>query len=467
MLVRLTFATMALLAGSLMLPDMAQAQSRAARLQEHERKIQEIIRERRARAAEEEAKRRAEEAERGEAEPEVEPAEDTPRRVSNVVMGLKFINDEGQSDYNIIIREGTQFVSEVYLFNVDQNPIDRVRLALDFDKRFIEPVRVFDTALRPYVAEEPEFSIDERDAIILYDATLDKPLSSPEAVLLRIMWRAVRPTAYTGIEFAFSPLEREEDAHTAIYARGNNILGVAEDPADGVISGGLMIEVPDAGEQMLQGKAEELREIYLGSAAADSMTGLYLLPPENEEISVGDKFVVRVALNNPEGALIDSINFAVKYDPKVLRVVDEDRYNYIIRGINVHDGNYHRNFPWDIHRRNEARNDRGVVAYQKSLSGGSSLPSRPFADIHFMAIAPATETEISFIKRRPGEENLTSVRYFGFEKLDLGPEMSQTSFSLPILNPPVEIAAVEDPEIVDAAVDTEEDLKPRALLIER
>lgn len=466
MLARLKIATLALLAGTVLAPLPSQAQSRAARLQEHERKIQEIIRERRVRAAEEEAKRRAEEAERGESE---EPAatEERPRRISNVVMGLKFVNDEGQSDYNIIIRDGTHFVSEVFLFNVDQNPVDRIRLALDFDKRFIEPVRVFDTTLRPFIEGEPTFSIDQRDALILYDATLGTPISSPEAVLLRIMWRTVRPTPYTGIDFAFSLLERDEDNHTAIYSRGNNILGVADDPADGVLSGGLMIEPADGGERLLQGKAEELREIYLGAAAADAMVGLFLLPPPSDEVTVGERFIVRVALNNPEGALIDSINFAVKYDPKVLRVVDEDRFNYIIRGINVHDGNYHRNFPWDIHRRNEARNDRGVVMYQKSLTGGASLPSRPFADIHFMAIAPASSTDITFVKGRPGEENLTSVRYFGFEKLDIGPELSNTSISISVMNPPVEIASTGEERTLDAPVVTEQDLRPRALLIER
>ena len=422
----------------------AQGNARAQRLREHERRIQDIIKERQAARQKELAAQRAEEAKGapvpGNTVEEAPKKEEGTRALSNVVMGIKFLNEQGDSSYNIIIGNETTFVTEVYLFNIDQNPVDRVRLALSYDKRFIEPLRVFDTSLRAASAEPPIFSREDRESYLLYDAKLKEPLRSPEVVLLRIMWRALRPTPYTGIDFVFSALERDEDTHTAIYAKGTNILGVPDDPADGVLSGGLMIEDPrDVGDRVLQGKAEELREMYLGGVASDTKVGMQLVR-DAQPVKVGDRFAVSVRLNNPEGALVDSVSFAVLFDPKVLQVYDKDDFNAIIRGVNAHDGLYQRNFPWDIHRKNEARNDRGLIEYSMALSNGGSLPSRAFADIYFVAIAPADKTQVSFVKGRPGAPDLTSIRYFGYERLELSPPMSAPSISFRVENAPVEVA---------------------------
>jgi hypothetical protein len=423
--------------------DQPQRETRVNRLREHERKIREII----------EAQRERRRQQESEAPPADEPpppeevVEQTKRAASSVVLGLKFINEEGVADYSLIARDGDTFVTEVMMFNIDQNEIDRVRLAIRYDKRFIEPLRLFDTALRPFVRGEPRFVLDEQRAIISYDATLQQPLTQPETVLLRILWGTRRPTPFTGIEFAFSPEERDDQYHTAMYVRGNNILGVASDPADGVLSGGLMIEQPPSpvtGERVLQGKAEELRQIYLGSVASDQAVGLRLLAP-SEPVRLGEDFIVQVGLNNPEGALIDSLSFCVLFDPRVLRVIDQDKFNWIRRGVNVHDGPFQSRFPWDMHKQNQVRNDRGLISYQMSLSNGASLPSEVFAQIRFRAIAPSTGTAISFHKGRTSDPAHSSVRYFGFERLKLEAPLSEPVKTIVVLNESVLPPAVADP----------------------
>lgn len=407
-----------LLAGGLPMEVLAQDnQRRVNRLREHEQKIREIIEARRQERAQQESEREEREAR----DPRPEPEEEGPSRAaSSVVLGLRFMTEGGLSDYNMIVSEGESFITEVMMFNYDQNHVDRVRLSINYDKRFIEPIRVFDTTIRPYMEDEPRFVIDERRAVIAYDAELSDPLRIPEATLLRIGWRAVRPTPYTGIEFMFSMTESPTQYHTAIYVRGNNILGVANDPADGVISGGLMIEpeMPESGELILQGKAEELRDLYLGSVASDDNVGLILEGPDRP-IKAGEEFLVHIALNNPHGALIDAISLFVKFDPDVLQVVDQDRFNWIRRGINIHDGPFHSSFPWDIHRNNLVRNDRGIITYQKALSNGGALPSERFATIRFRAVAPAMETAVYLIPGRQRDLYHTSVRYFGFERMNL------------------------------------------------
>jgi hypothetical protein len=416
---------------------------RQRRLREHEKKIQEIISERRA----EREKREAEEKARQQANPPeqkgegpAEPAKETPKPASSVVMGFKFVTLDGVSDYNNIVNQGDTFVSEVMLFNIDQNPIDRIRLALRYDRRFIEPVRIFDTSLAGMIDGAPKFSINDRDSIINYDVKLSRPLAAPESTPLRILWKALRPTPFTGIDFKFSPLEKPEDEHTAIYVRDVNILGIRDDVEDGVLSGGLMIEVPKGTQKTLQGKEEELKDIYLGSVASDSKVGLVLTAPKGR-LEVGDDFIVKVKLNNPEGTLVDAINFFVLFDPRVLRVIDEDKFNYIVNGVNVHEGPYHHNFPWDMHVLNDVSNERGQIQFAMSLSNGNTLPSRTIADIHFKAIAPAETTEVAFVKGRPGAPKLTSVRYFGFESLDLASaQLSHPAVSFSIANSPNMIA---------------------------
>lgn len=419
------------------LPTEVIAQERRVnRLREHERKIRQIIEERRQERAEQQEN--AEDQEEGEEEATSDEEREN-RAASSVVLGLRFLTEEGVSDYNMIVTEEETFVTEVMMFNIDQNDIDRVRLAISYDKRFIEPVRIFDTTLRSFVDGDPKFRLDEREAVIAYDAKLDEPLRIPETALLRILWRAVRPTSYTGIDFRFSMTQADNEYHTAMYVRGNNILGVADDPADGVISGGLMIEEKPSptGERVLQGKAEELRELHLGSVASDLEVGIELEGPR-QPVQVGRDFPVHVRLNNPDGALIDSVSFFIKYDPEVLQVVDQDRFNWIRRGINVHDGPYQGNFPWDMHRNNLARNDRGIITYQKGLSNGAALPSERMATIRFRPIQPTLQTHIYFIPGRPRDIYHTSVRYFGYERLNLGPELSKPIHTLEVLPAPEE-----------------------------
>lgn len=444
----------------------AQDASRQARLREHERRIRELI----------ERRRQEQEAAQGQAaapteavtEQRSEPQEDLARAISNVVMGLKFSNADGESSYNIVVRRGEEFISEVYLFNIDANPLERIRLALKYDKRFIAPLAVFDSELRTMMSDDVTFRHDTREAILNYSGTMRQKITNTEVVVLRIQWRALRDTPYTGIDFHFDPLEREELPHTAVFARGRNILGTDDDPMDGVLSGGLMIDLPTEEEKILQGKAEELRELYLGSVASLEEVGLELIGP-SEPPRVGDPFRVRVALNNPSGALIDALNFYVKFDPEVMEVIDVDRFNWIQRGVNVHDGPYQRYFPWDMHKRNEVRNDVGLINYQKSLSNGSSLPGRVFADIYFRAKAPANRTDIFFVKGRLSDVGNTSVRYFGFERLNLGSELSQPEVIMTILPAPVEVADTSptQTEVITSTAATVEEIGVRRLTLER
>jgi hypothetical protein len=339
--------------------------------------------------------------------------------------------------------------------NESATSFDRVQVALRYDKRFIRPIRVYDDAIRPYVDGVPRFEINDRDNVIIYDAVMRSPKVSKQITVLKIVWEAHQPTEYTDLQFVFAPTRPDDRPHTAVYMQGENILGRPDDLIDGVLGGAMLIMKPfdpnsSSGVEILQGKKEELREIYLGSMGSQQRVGLRLVGPEGTP-AVGQEFDVDVQLFNPRGAIIDVMRFFVLFDPEVLQVVDHDRNNWIRNGVNVLDGPWREEFPFDFHTQNEADNMRGRVAYAKGLSRGRALRTGTFARIRFRAIQPIDQTEIALVAARQGAANLTAVNYFGYSLLSDDPRYTQPSVKLRINAEPMVAAAAPSAELLREA----------------
>lgn len=436
-------------------PKKSAREIREQRIRDHEARIREIIKTRQ----EEAKKREAAAAEQaavvapvdaatpgGQAEVVGKAAESASKRASSsLLLYCNFPTAELPRQLDTYVEVGEVFLSELILYNDQQTPVDQLRLAVTYDKRFLEPVKVFDSRLRKAAKGEPRFEVHQREGILQYDVELATPVASREDTILRIQWRALRPTSQTQVNFSFSQEEDPAEPHTAALVDGRNVLGIGSDPIDGVLGGGIVIEQDAKGARPLQGKKEELRDMYLGAIGAHAAVGLVLVPPE-EEIRVGDVFPVHVAVNNPDGTLIDSIDMMLSYDPAVLRVVDRDRGNRVRRGVNALEGPYKADFPFDYLKWNEAWNNRGLYRYSSGISDGIAFPSRPFVTVFFQAVAPAEGTEVRFLRERPGEVNLTGVRYFGFDVASLVPPLSEPLARLPIA------AAPEGYEPKDASV---------------
>src|SRR5690606_27076740 len=165
------------------------------------------------------------------------------------------------------------------------------------------------------------------DNVLIYDATFTRPRVSKQLTILKIVWEAHQRTEYTDLQFVFSPNRPEDQPNTAVFMQGQNVLGRPDDPIDGVLGGALLIMRPfdpeDSGPEILQGKKEELREIYLGSMGDQQQVGLRLVPPPGTP-AVGQEFDVDVQLYNPRGAIIDVVRFYILFNPDVLQVVDHD-----------------------------------------------------------------------------------------------------------------------------------------------
>ncbi|MDK2972495.1 MAG: Cohesin domain [Candidatus Sumerlaeota bacterium] len=413
--------------------------AREERLRQHEERVRQIIEKRR---QERLGQKEGEQANQP-VEPIIEEKGETQSAISLGNMLLynvfRIPDEEEEVQLDTVVRAGSRFVSEIRLHNEAANPFDRVRIALQYDKRFLRPVRIFDADMREGLKDDPAFEVIERDSIILYDAVLERPRISKELPVLKIVWEALRPTEYTGLQFTFASGDTEKVPHTAVYYRGANVLGNPDDPIDGVLGGSILVLKPfdpnNTKPEILQGKASELRDIYLGAVASKARVGLALegpaIPP-----AVDQEFTVDVVLNNPSGALIDSLMFFIRFDPEVLEVIDQDRGNWIKRGVNVHDGPFRLDYPFDFHKRNDVDNRRGYINYAVALGEGLSLPTGPFARIHFRAKAPVAGTTIELLSGRPGLANRTSVQTFGFELMTGNQSLTKPLLEVAVLPEP-------------------------------
>lgn len=348
-----------------------------------------------------------------------------------------FPTDRHPRQLDTIVRDGEQFPSEVVLLNQEGATITDLSLALSYDKRFVKPVKVFDSQIRRYSSHEPDFCRDDRLGMLTYRLALDRPYSLKEHTPLTIIWEALRPTSYSALGFQFEADGYTNDRPmTAVMAGDKNILGVGFDPIDGVLSGGITIEPRERkARKQLQGKEEELREVFLGDVGARTYAGLSIEPPTSP-IRVGDVFPVEIRLRNPEGALIDSVEFMLEWDPRVFEAVDKDRGNWIRRGINGNDGPFTKDFPFDSLNYNEAVNQRGTLRYSASMMEGRALPSSTFVVLYLRAKQAASDTPLRFLRSRPGEPQLTSLRHIGYEVSDLAPPLTRASARLEVLPAP-------------------------------
>lgn len=433
--------------------------TREERLRQHEDRVRRIIEERRKQRLEQQKQQQQGGEAGGEqrpaaageipgdsmAEPPPEqPQELDPNKVpfgaTILLVSFRTLDEAKVEQLDVVVRQGQRFVSDVRLRNEGSVPFDRVRLALKYDKRFLKPLKIYDNEARRLAKGDPVFRINERDSVMEYDVTFAEPRTNKDLAVMRIAWEALLPTEHTGLSFRFATGDTEAGEHTAVYAEGKNILGDERDPLDGALSGSILVLKPfkpesESQADILQGKKEELFKEYLSGVGVQAPAGIRLIGPDKPP-AVGEQFDVEVQLANPGGAVIDALAFFVTFDPKVLQVVDNDRGNWIRRGVNVHDGMYRLSYPFDYHKRNEVDNNRGLIQYAMSMGDALTLPSGTFAKIRFRAIAPAELASVDLIERRANAGNLTSLRCFGFEMFSGDPKLTVPTWQSAILEAP-------------------------------
>lgn len=329
-----------------------------------------------------------------------------------------------------IVMVNKRFVTKVELSDSMNNTLDALSVRLKYDPRFLAPVRVFDDEIRGYLVPPPTFEEIRALGILSYEGVFREPRILPPMTILTVVWEALRPTEYTEIKFDFS----ETDPTTALTLRKQDMLGISEDPFDGVIGASVLIRRPEDARRagLLQGKKEELLDFLVGGLNPPGAVGLAFGAPE-KPVRVGDVFDIPVFFRNPDVLAVDSVSLYIRFDPQVLEVVDHDKNNWIRREINIFDGDRHIEFPFDYLVRNYALNARGLIDYRKGLSRAQPLPTGRLATIRLRALAPSPGTMLEFVRNERGGPPGTAVSLHGRDYLDLSGNVGKPALAFRIL----------------------------------
>lgn len=324
-----------------------------------------------------------------------------------------------------IAQVGQTFSTRIVFRNGQQGKFDSVELALRYDPQFLELEGIDDSALASLTNAAPVARVDRQRGILVYRAKFGEPRKDDFLVLFRLRWKALAPTERTSIDFLNTP-----SFPTRVLADGKNLLAAGtldeeneEDtlepsPRRGLLGADVAIaptadlQEQQADEESSLGGMALARQISEGSASG----GIQLwLRPREAFVRVGQEVLVDAVFENPNRVEIDSVKLTIIFDPRVLEVVDDDANNWITKGINIFDGDYHEELPFDYHIRNVAYNSLGRIYYQMGFSHRTRLPARgTIATIRFRALAPADASTVRFDFDEAQQTQPTSISFLGF-----------------------------------------------------
>jgi hypothetical protein len=323
---------------------------------------------------------------------------------------------------NILATEGDEFVTRLVFLNGRRSVFDTIDVSLRYDPAVIRPLGLDDSALDGLTAEPPLARVDERRGILAYHARLATPLSVERLSPFKVAWKAVSPASVSPIKFMNDPeypsrvlngdqnvlLPRDEDGEPVVSDNAGLL-----DAAVSVVSrrGGDELEESDEGPSELSGVLLANR---ISEGTAEGGVRLALRPRQNSA-RVGEDFLVDIVYSNPRRADIDRMRVRVRFDPKVLQVEDTDTDNWITKGVNIWDGPYREDLPFDYHLRNAALNESGLIIYEMGFRQRVRIPtSGVVATIRFRAKAPVAATNIAFQLDEGESEPGTSFSFLGF-----------------------------------------------------
>lgn len=396
--------------------------SREERIKRQEEHLRTIIEERRKRQEEqrqrelEEARRRASRQSRPVARAPALPVI-LPSETTEIILYF--------DPYDTLVKIGDQFVTDLRIKNEGKQPIDHVRLVIHYDPKYIEPITVYDTYLRPLLTSPPTFLAKEDIGMLVYEGQLATPQVLGARPLVTILWRALKEVSYSPISFLF------DEPSTELTCKDKDCLGSSYDPSDGVIPASVTV----VKERPQLARAQRVSNYYgLSAGLVDQPEGtLHLrLSSEKKSVEIGDEFIVNVHVDNPSSLMFDSVHLLIQFDPTRLEVIDWDRGNWIRRGVNINDHIAHQIYPFDYHIKNAVDNQQGTIDYRMGLSENRVLPSGILAQIRFRAKAAAQLTDIAFARNEWNRVPTTDITYLGESVLDSAHTLSRQPGSLAI-----------------------------------
>lgn len=322
---------------------------------------------------------------------------------------------------NVNVLENKTFVTRLALYNPKSSEFSQIDASIKYDPQLIHPVGVDDGTINSNLEAPSRVLVESSKGILSFAADFKAPRNDSFLTIAKIQWRAREPVANTPVTF----LNTKEHPSGVFSLQGENILHMRGDgtvetsPNAGLLDATVSIEAANGSIELAENDDNPFSAVALATNinAGTAEGGIQLsLRPRKDRVQVGEDFPVDVIYKNPKRADMDSVKLQVRFDPEVLSVLDTDEGNWITRGINIFDGAYHANLPFDYHRKNSVSNSLGLVVYEMGFGSRTPVPAEGvIATINFRAIAPAASTAVAFSTgdSGPSAPN-TAITFLGF-----------------------------------------------------
>ncbi|MCX7017404.1 MAG: hypothetical protein WCK47_02140 [bacterium] len=354
-----------------------------------------------------------------------------PDPTANVV----YIEQMGQAPtMNMLVKKGENLDTRIMVRNGKRAGLEKIRLNIKYDPAAIKPLGIDDSVILPFLSAPSRADVDPAHGIICYSADFSDPFKQELFSPFKIKWQTIAPASQSPLVFLNTP-----DMPSLLLDNDSNILQ-SQNQETGELelsdnAGLLNANVTVMTDNSPDDDTSEREEVALGGMALAKQIsdgaaegGITLsLNSHASSVRVGEEFFVDVLYSNPKRIEIDRVCLLIRFDPKILQVIDEDEGNWITKDLNIADADSHDNLPFDFHIRNIAYNATGEIKYEMGFRQKTAVPiSAKIATIRFRAIALSPMARIWFqldeSNRNPG----TSLSFLGFNLIGVPGEREKS-----------------------------------------
>lgn len=319
-----------------------------------------------------------------------------------------------QPSLNIQSVQGDKFVTRLTVYNPRQSAFDELSAVIKYDPSVLKPVGVDDSTIESQLKSPAKTQIDSNRGLLLYEARLKEETRGTFNAIAKIEWECLRPSPGSYLRF----INNGQLTSGVFNQEGLNILHMREDGQvessenAGLLDAMVAVSPSEETNELLNADQTDFSSVILASNIAEgtAIGKMRLeLRPRTESVSVGVPFLVDVVYSNPSQAEFDSVNLSIKFDSTVFEVLDSDEGNWITRGVNIFDGDYHLDLPFDYQRKNLALNTAGLIQYEMGFQTKTLVPETgTIATIKMVAKRPVDKSRISFNIENSNDDTKTT-----------------------------------------------------------
>jgi hypothetical protein len=287
------------------------------------------------------------------------------------------------------LAEGERVAIDYILYNKSSSALTELCLALQYQPWALRPVAIYAPGLREMFKSQPTVHLNPERGLLTIRGFSTRPAAARTGIFATVVWEGIAPMRETSMPFIF-----RDEMGTAARLGVEDRLGDPNVPDDGAIETSFRVE-PFGGTKLDVRRAPDggLVSGMFDAAGAGGLIGLFLVA-EELVVHAEDEFSVAIWLNNPDRALFDRVDLAIRYDPETLEAVDFDQGASMRRGININDETGISRFSFDHFFANDADNQEGRISYKVASGGARNHGQGILAVARFKAKKPVPAASV-------------------------------------------------------------------------